>query len=142
MTSLELVDFINSIRGPKASQVRHDDFMRKVPLVLKELAPKFYGTNIYTNGKGGEQTRAIYIFPRKPALRMALSYSTDLQEAVLDAWEEAEKALKAKDVTPALPTTFAEALRLAATLEEEKQVAVLALEGAIAPIRLQGAYRH
>lgn len=45
MTSLELVDFINSQRGESESTLRHDDFLRKVPLVLGEDgARKFTAT--------------------------------------------------------------------------------------------------
>jgi hypothetical protein len=91
--------------------------MAKVPTVLGEnMAPKFLGTKKYASGTGGLRDQAIYNFPRKEAIRMAMSYSYDLQAAVLDAWDEAEKALKAEDITPSLPTAFAEALRLAATL--------------------------
>ena len=41
MTSLELVDFINSTRKKGESELRHDHFMAKVPKVLGEAAPKF-----------------------------------------------------------------------------------------------------
>lgn len=93
MTSLELVDFINSIRGPSESQLRHDHFMVKVSTVLKTAAPNFLGTATYKNNCGAEQTRNIYNLPRKQTLQMAPSYSLELQEAVLDAWMEAEQSL-------------------------------------------------
>ena len=36
MSSLELVDFINSQRKPDEPELRHDNFMAKVPKVLGE----------------------------------------------------------------------------------------------------------
>lgn len=44
MTSLELVDFINSQRGAGEAELRHDHFMAKVPKVLGEGVPKFRDT--------------------------------------------------------------------------------------------------
>ena len=38
MTSLELVDYINSQRGEGESELRHDHFMAKVPKVLGDKA--------------------------------------------------------------------------------------------------------
>lgn len=59
MSSLELVEFINSHRGPDKIQLRHDHFMAKVPKVLGFHAPKFLGTQKYGNGN----IREICIFP-------------------------------------------------------------------------------
>lgn len=81
MSSLEMVDYINAGRKAKAEaeglafpckkypKLRHDNFMKKVPKVLGELAPKFSGTNTYISGKGVEQVQEIYNFPPnvKPA---------------------------------------------------------------------------
>lgn len=45
MTSLEMVEFLNSQRGPDESELRHDNFMAKVPQVIgSERALKFQGT--------------------------------------------------------------------------------------------------
>ena len=65
MTSLELVDFINTSRAPEEPTLRHDNFMAKVPVVLGGEAPKFSGTSFYVNGAGllhGQKA------PRKPRL--------------------------------------------------------------------------
>ncbi len=45
MSSLELVEFINSQRGEGEAELRHDNFMAKVPQVLgEEGALNFKGT--------------------------------------------------------------------------------------------------
>lgn len=98
MSSLDIVDYINHIRKPGSAILRHDDFMRKVPTVLGEIAsPKFYGEAKYAIGNSAFATRKIYNFPSKEAIRMAMSYSYDLQAAVLDAWD---------DLTPPLPPHY------------------------------------
>ncbi|MDD2711301.1 MAG: phage antirepressor KilAC domain-containing protein [Simplicispira sp.] len=95
MTSLELVEFINEDRAQRAkdagadfpskghAKLEHDDFMRKVPDVLKEAAPKFSGTASYTVNNA-VRSRAIYNFPKREACLMAMSYSYDLQAKVFD----------------------------------------------------------
>ena len=97
MTSLELVDYINSQRGEGESELRHDHFMAKVPKVLGEGGvPKFRDT--YTNPQNGQQY-AIYLFPKREACLMAMSYSYDLQAKVYDHMTALERQL----ATPALP---------------------------------------
>lgn len=89
MTSLELVDYINSQRGEGESELRHDHFMAKVPKVLGEGGvPKFRDT--YTNPQNGQQY-AIYRFLKREACLMAMSYSYDLQAKVFDRMTELEQ---------------------------------------------------
>jgi phage antirepressor YoqD-like protein len=83
MTSLEIVDFINNHRKANGNntELRHDDFMRKVPQVLGEMnAPKFYGTQTY----GNNNMRTIGNFPKREACLMAMSYSYDIQAEIYD----------------------------------------------------------
>lgn len=130
MTSLELVDFLNKHREQKAIQeglafpcglytrLVHYNFMAKVPKVLGvELAPKFLGANTYENGKGGTQTRDIYILPKREACLMAMSYSYELQAAVFDHMT----ALEAKLSQPVALPSYAETLRLYADQIEATQ---------------------
>ena len=105
MTSLEIVDFINSQRKEAATaekpyrQLRHDHFMAKVPQVLGEkTAPIFLGTDIYTNGTGGTVRRHIYIFPKRESCLMAMSYSYDLQAKIFDRMTAMEDALKTSTI--------------------------------------------
>ena len=80
MSSLELVEFINTQRGQDKVQLRHDHFMAKVPKVLGFHAPKFLGTQKYGNGN----SREICLFPKREACLMAMSYSYELQALVYD----------------------------------------------------------
>ena len=89
MTSLELVDFINSQRGKGEAELRHDHFMTKVPKVLgAEGLPKFRDTYIHPqNG----QKYPCYRFPKREACLMAMSYSYELQAKVFDRMTELEE---------------------------------------------------
>lgn len=89
MTSLELVDFINSQRGEGEAELRHDHFMAKVPKVLGGGAPKFRDT--YVNPQNG-QTYPCYRFPKREACLMAMSYSYELQAKVFDRMTALEGA--------------------------------------------------
>ena len=132
MSSLKIVDFINNHRKEIATtekpykELRHDDFMRKVPSVLGELhAPKFIGTQTY----GNNNTRHIYQFPKREACLMAMSYSYELQAQIFDRMTAMEEALKAKnsfDITN--PAHLLQAIEIQAKLNIElsEKVAVLA----------------
>lgn len=132
MSSPEIVDFINIHRKEVATaekpykELRHDDFMRKVPNVLGEgHAPKFIGTQNY----GNNNTRHIYNFPKREACLMAMSYSYELQAQVFDRMTAMEEALKAKnsfDITN--PAHLLQAIEIQAKLNIElsEKVAVLA----------------
>ncbi|MGI1795245.1 phage antirepressor KilAC domain-containing protein [Acinetobacter sp. YH12041] len=131
MSSPEIVDFINNHRKEIATtekpykELRHDDFMRKVPSVLGELhAPKFIGTQTY----GNNNTRHIYQFPKREACLMAMSYSYELQAQIFDRMTAMEEALKAKnsfDITN--PAHLLQAIEIQAKLNIElsEKVAVL-----------------
>lgn len=132
MSSPEIVDFINKFRKETATvekpykELRHDDFMRKVPGVLGDKhAPKFIGTQNY----GNNNTRHIYNFPKREACLMAMSYSYELQAQVFDRMTAMEEALKAKnsfDITN--PAHLLQAIEVQAKLNIElsEKVAVLA----------------
>ena len=78
MSSLELVEFINTEREAQGNTIklRHDNFMQKVPQVLGETnALNFQG--VYLDTKG--EQRPCYRFPKREACLMAISYSYDLQ---------------------------------------------------------------
>lgn len=137
MSSLDIVEYINHIRKPGVGILRHDNFMTKVPDVLGEkAAPKFQGTAFYTVN-GAKREQKVYNFPRKEAIRMAMSYSYDLQAAVLDAWDDAEaKVSKQVAVIPNFDDPVAAA---EAWLVERKQSNVLKLELNTATVALEAA---
>lgn len=125
MSSLELVDFINSNRENQEPFLRHDNFMAKVPQVLGEGGVlKFKDT--YTHPQNGQQY-PCYRFPKREACLMAMSYSYELQAKVFDRMTELEEAQKKPAV--ALPdfTNPAESARAWALQYEEREKAQAAL---------------
>lgn len=151
MTSLELVDFINEHRKQQAianslpfpcglfTRLVHHNFMAKVPKVLGRLAPNFLGSNTYANGKGGTQTRDVYILPKREACLMAMSYSYALQAAVFDHMT----ALEAKLIQPvALPNDYISALEHLLEAKRSEQVAIAERDQAIATKALIGSKRE
>ena len=120
MSSLELVDYINSQRGEGEAELRHSDFLAKVPNVLGGGERNFSST--YRDVQNKE--RPCYIFPKREACLMAMSYSYDLQAKVFDRMTELEQR-----PAFAIPTTLSGALMLAAQQAEqiEQQHAQLAI---------------
>lgn len=87
MSSLEMVEFINSTRGECEAVLRHDSFMAKVPKVLGKLtAQNFLGSYIAKDNT----SRPCYNFPKREACLMAMSYSYELQARVFDRMTELE----------------------------------------------------
>ncbi|UNW10653.1 phage regulatory protein/antirepressor Ant [Acinetobacter indicus] len=127
MSSLELVDYINESRklDGKPVQLRHADFIAKVPKVLGgELSEKF--RSVYTDTTG--RTLPCYRLPKREACLMAMSYSYELQAQVFDRMTAMEEALKAKnsfDITN--PAHLLQAIEVQAKLNIEltQKVAVL-----------------
>jgi len=95
MTSLEMVDFINSQRKEGEAALQHKHFLDKVPLVLGDGYAEFSATYQHPQNK---QTYPMYRFPKREACLMAMSYSYDLQAKVFDRMTELEQSTK-----PALP---------------------------------------
>lgn len=97
MSSLELVDYINDSRkfDEKPVQLRHADFMAKVPKVLGlETSEKFRSSYLAGNG----EQRPCYRFQKREACLMAMSYSYELQAQIFDRMTAMEEALKAQNL--------------------------------------------
>ena len=89
MTSLELVEYINSVRADSEAKLAHSDFLKKVPVVLgEEVAGNF---SCYYKASNGKQN-PMYRFPKREACLMAMSYSYELQAKVFDRMTELEEA--------------------------------------------------
>ena len=124
MVSLELVDYINDSRkfDEKPVQLRHADFMAKVPKVLGiETSEKFRSSYLAGNG----EQRPCYRFPKREACLMAMSYSYELQAQVFDRMTAMEDALKANKP---VKLSRMDLIQLALQAEQENQ----ALRGQVA----------
>lgn len=130
MTSLELVDFINSLRHESLAPVlTHSDFKKKVKKVLSKDHGNFSG--IFLDGYGREQE--MYIFPKREATLMAMSYSHEISAQVYDKMEALEKQVQSSAPNFGgfqIPQTLGQALLLAGQqqmqIEEQKQQLTLA----------------
>jgi len=86
MNSLEIVSLINSMRGEEDPELRHSDFLAKVPKVLSG------GERNFSSSYLSEQNKELpcYNFPKREACLLAMSYSYELQAAVFDRMTELE----------------------------------------------------
>lgn len=130
MTSLELVEFINSQREDSASELRHADFLEKVVKVLGlEMSDNFRSSYIDSMNR----QKPCYRFPKREACLMAMSYSYDLQAKVFDRMTELEEQQKPKAVLTLLDTarnTFDNALHFAKLFNLEGNQALLSADKA------------
>lgn len=125
MSSLEIVDFINEYRAKNDDQpiqLRHADFMAKVQKVLGELSENY--RPVYKDASG--RSLPCYVFYKREACLMAMSYSYELQALVFDRMTELENKLS----KPQLPdfTNPVEAARAWADEVEAKLIAQKQLE--------------
>ena len=103
------------------SELRHDNFMAKVPKVLgEEHALKFKDMLSVTVGNGATRQSPIYRFPKREACLMAMSYSYELQAKVFDRMTMLEAQAEALGRFN-LPKTYSEAMRLAADEMEKRE---------------------
>ncbi len=130
MTSLQLVEFINHLRRQEGNGtykvLTHANFLQKVKDVLGGVIQP---NETYVHPQNG-QKYPMYIFEKREAMLMAMSYSYDIQAVVYDAWEKAEKALLQSSVIT-LPNFLnpAEAAKAWAVeyeqkVESQKQLAI------------------
>jgi phage antirepressor YoqD-like protein len=112
MTSLELVEFINSQRSEDEAELRHRDFTAKAPRVLGEEMSEKFRTSL-KDAYGRDQPG--YRFPKREACLMAMSYSYELQAQVFDKMTALEGVSSIK-----IPQSLPDALRLAADLADQK----------------------
>lgn len=114
MTSVEIVAFINNLRkeealavgqpfpSPGHAKLEHADFMKKVPEVLGERAGNFSGTYQIPGPNGSSRAAPCYVFPKREASLMAMSYSYAIQAKVWDHMTALENKLAAQ-VASSLP---------------------------------------
>ena len=131
MVSLELVDYINDSRkfDEKPVQLRHADFMAKVPKVLGvELSEKF--RSVYTDTTG--RTLPCYRFPKREACLMAMSYSYELQAQVFDRMTAMEQHIAAQNLPSYAIDDPIERAKKWIEEEKQKQLAIQERDHAIA----------
>lgn len=133
MTSLELVDFINSHRAEQAeesgysfpcekfSRLRHDHFIDKVHEVLRGVP---LDRETYRHPQNG-QPYNCYRFKKREACLMAMSYSYELQAKVFDRMTELEEATTKVSLLPDFNDPIASARAWADAKEAEQKAIAL-----------------
>lgn len=130
MSSIDMVEYINATRMEGVAVLRHDNFMSKVPKVIRN-APKFLGTQKY----GTNNTRQVYNFPKREACLMAMSYSYELQAEIFDAWQATERGIS----SPSIPN-FEDPVEAAlAWVSQYKAKESALLELSLAKVELEAA---
>ena len=131
MVSLELVDYINDSRkfDEKPVQLRHADFMAKVPKVLGvETSEKFRSSYLAGNG----EQRPCYRFPKREACLMAMSYSYELQAQIFDRMTAMENHIAAQNLPSYAIDDPIERAKKWIEEEKQKQIAIQERDHAIA----------
>ena len=131
MVSLELVDYINDSRkfDEKPVQLRHADFMAKVPKVLGvETSEKFRSSYLAGNG----EQRPCYRFPKREACLMAMSYSYELQAQIFDRMTAMENHIAAQNLPSYAIDDPIERAKKWIEEEKQKQLAIQERDHAIA----------
>lgn len=106
MTSVEIAELC---------QKRHDNVMSDVRVMLNQLeiqSPDFSGD--YTDSRG--RRYPCFNLPKDLCLTLVSGYNVVLRKRIIDRWLQLEQSQPVKT-----PQSFAEALRLAADLEEQKE---------------------
>ena len=121
MTSLEVVEVINSYRAEDAAQLRHDDFLRKVRKISDEISLRNISESTYKNSRN--QKQPCLLLDKKACLLMVASETPKVLQAIIDRWQELENQSK-----PAMPTTYIAALEALVASEKAKELALLQVD--------------
>ena len=96
---------------------RHDSVKRTIDTLARKDLVTFTQTVEPTRGGGKPVT--LYHVGKRDSYVIVAQLSPEFTAKLVDRWQELEA--QAAQQAPKLPTTFAEALRLAAELEEQKE---------------------
>lgn len=110
MSSREIAEIISN---------RHSVVCRSIERLIEKGVIKGYAPMVYTHEQNGQQYYEYHLEKRDTYIVVA-QLSPEFTARLVDRWQE----LEAKQAVQ-LPQTFAEALRLAADLEEQKQALFL-----------------
>lgn len=113
----------------------HKHVMRDIRVMLAEIYPEggmpsFEHT--HTDPQNG-QSYPIFNLPKRETLILVSGYSVEMRARIIDRWQELESQVAQPQPKQfQIPQTLAEALRLAADIEEQRILAVKERDHAIA----------
>lgn len=115
MNELAVKETMTSKEIAEITGKQHAHVMRDIRALLEQgVNESNFGLVEYKDSKG--ETRPMYQLTKKGCLILASGYDAVLREKIINRWEELETKERQKFQ---VPTTFAEALRLAAEQQEK-----------------------
>lgn len=117
MNELIKVETMTSLQIAEVTGKRHSDVLRDIRNLVEQLDndnERNFALVEYTDGKG--EKRPMYELSKKGCLCLASGYDANLRMKIINRWEELETKERQRFQ---VPTTFAEALRLAAEQQEK-----------------------
>ena len=110
MTSLEVVEVINSYRDVDAAQLQHNTFIAKVRKIADEISLKNILQSTYKNSRN--QKQPCLLLDKKACLLMVASETPKVLQAIIDRWLELESAEAARSTAKAMDAENRAALRM------------------------------
>lgn len=110
MTSLEVVDVINSYRDEDAVKLPHNDFLKKVRKIADELSLGNISQSTYQNSQNKKQP--MLLLDKKACLLMVASETPKVLQAIIDRWLELEAAEAERSTAKAMDAENRAALRM------------------------------
>lgn len=102
MSSLELVDIINSLRPEGTPEIRHDNLMRKIENHPGIASPQFLGHVQIDIGNGAKRKSKCYHLPKRECELLVMAESLEVQTKVYDRMVELQQEMQRLH-TPAEP---------------------------------------
>lgn len=138
MSSREIAELVGS---------RHDKVKQSIERLVERdvIVQPPMGDEPGTDAMGRPRATQVYVFAgeqgKRDSIVVVAQLSPEFTARLVDRWQELEAAAAAKSAVT-LPRNFAEALRLAADLEEQKQLAEMQRDEAVATKALIGQRRE
>lgn len=117
------------------TETRHDSVKRTIETLVSKgiiIQPQIVDEQI-TDKMGRKRTQTVYKVGKRDSLVIVARLSPDFTAKVVDRWQELEEGLQSgkNNIQLVIPQSLPEALRLAATLAEEKDRLVYERDEAI-----------
>lgn len=119
MTSLEVVDVINSYRAEDAVKLPHNDFLKKVRKIQEELGLGNISESSYKNSQNKKQP--MLLLDKEACLILVASETPKVLQAIIKRWQELEHATQViADALEMEKEAMLKDLKLDATIEATK----------------------
>lgn len=137
MTSLEVVDVINSYRAEDAAKLRHDTFLVKARKIADELSLQNISESTYKNSRN--QKQPMLLLDKEACFIMVASETPKVLQAIIKRWQELEHATQViADALEMEKEAMLKDLKLDAIIEATKAtIEISKAKGETAKLKLQ-----